>query len=774
MTVAVEAESTGRPKRRAKPKSGGSTAGGAGTAAKTGVARKKGAKRRAAAWRDQGLKLVSASILRGRNVYARDTVIVQDVDFGALADEDSRRLGGDFADRYIERFNTLDPLNPKNGLERTFVERLRSGDGASFFDLVFQAMLAVETAAARAMRRLQDIEHCQIVREPDSRRARFVWSCRLPEISRRAAAVGLTGVTELLPDELTWPSAVAEQGFDPALASLLKAARRERPLPPAAVLLDAAERKGIPWERIGGNVIRLGQGRFQGRIWSTVTSNTSRVGDRLSQDKVATHRVLDDIGLPVPRQIGAGSVRAAKTAAEEIGYPVVVKPLGGNTGKGVSANLKTAREIPPAFKRAREVGSDVVVESFVAGDDYRLLVVGGRVAAAARRVPPSVTGDGKLTIAELIEALNADPLRDNFRRARIKLDQELNRLLELAGYKLSTVLADGESFRLRSTANVSTGGFTMDVTDILHPDNADMAIRAAEAVGLDVAGVDFLTTDIAQSYRQVGGGIVEVNSRPGLRPHIWPVSGASRDVGGAVLETMFPPGEQGRVPVAIVAGAAAPGLAVAERSAALLRRAGIVPALLAEDERPASDRDAEAAAARVSQRAEAIRRRLSDPRLAAMIRAVAPSDVARHGLLTDACATAVVMDAGDDSEAERLGRDIVRRATEGAVIQPAEIELPADLTAWIGTERLMLVAANGETALLRRHLAAGGRAVLVENGSAAIAISLADASAADPTDAMTVATLPPGTPQDAVDVEAFAVALALNMGLSPTDLRPDA
>lgn len=761
--VVVEAAGTNRPKRRAKAKTG--------AAADDGVARasKKSPARRTSAWRDHGVKILSSSVLNGCNAYAHTAVIVMDVDLGALADQDGNRVGADFIDRYVERFNGLDPLNPGNGLERTFVEHLRSGDGVSFFDLVFRAMLAVDTAAARAMRRLRDIEYCQVIREPESRRARFVWSSRFHELSRRAAEAGLAGVTELLPDELTWPSAAAGPGFDQALASLLKAARRERTLPPAAVLLDAAERKGIPWARIGGNVIRLGQGKFQGRIWSTVTSNTSRVGDRLSQDKVATHRVLEDIGLPVPRQIGVGSVREAKAAAEAIGYPVVVKPLGGNTGKGVSANLKAAREITPAFKRAREVGSDVVVESFVTGDDYRLLVVGGRVAAAARRVPPSVTGDGRRTIAELIEELNADPLRDNFRRARIKLDQELNRLLELAGYKLGTVLADGEAFRLRSTANVSTGGFTMDVTDILHPDNAEMAIRAAEAVGLDVAGVDFLTTDIARSYREVGGGIVEVNSRPGLRPHIWPVSGQSRDVGSAVIETMFPPGEQGRVPVAIVAGPDARGLAVAERAAALLRGAGIELALLPGDEAPAIGGDAETADSAARQ-AEVIRRRLSDPRLAAMIRIVALDDVARHGLLTDACATAVIMNAGE-SDAERLGQEIVRRATVGAAIHPADLDLPTDLAGRIGTEGLMLVATGGENALLQRHLSAGGRAVVAENGSAETTISLVGASAAA---AVVVAALPAGTRRDAVDVEAFAVALALNMGFSPPDMRPDA
>ncbi|WP_299616662.1 ATP-grasp domain-containing protein [Pelagibius sp.] len=726
----------------------------------------------AAAGQDHGAKLLAASFLWGSNAHHSDTVIVQDVDLGALAAQGSASIGAEFVSHYIARFNAIDTAHPELGsaqpecaLEPGFVERLRSKEGVTFSELLFRAIQTIEAASLRAMRRLHGVSYGEIVGGPEPEQATFVWSCCEPEVSRRAAQVGLLGVTELLPDELTWPSAAAQEGFDPALARALKAARRHRPLPPAAILLDAARRRGIPWEKIGGNVIRLGQGRFQHRIWSTVTSRTSRVADRLSQDKVATHRVLDDIGLPVPRQIFVANAREARAAAEEIGYPVVVKPLGGNTGKGVSANLKGRKEIAPAFRRAREVGREVVVESFIEGRDHRLLVVGGQVIAAAIRVPPSVTGDGKRTIGELIDDLNADPLRDNFRRARIKLDHELDRLLDLAGRKLASVLPDGESFQLRSTANVSTGGFTKDVTDALHPDNREMAIRAAEAVGLDVAGVDFLTTDITRSYREVGGGIVEVNSRPGLRPHIWPLEGTPRDVGSAVIETMFPPDSQGRVPVAVVTGAAAQAAGVAARTAALLRFAGKTPAMVSGDEAVGSHAGKDDGGAR-----ERIRRRLSDPRLEAMLRVAALGDIAQCGLLIDRCETVAILGALGGA-VERRGLEVLRRATRGRVVVAAGAGLPADSLPPPGSAQLLLVAAGKSDDLLKAHLAASGAAVVAESGAEGIAISFVNLPSVAGGGLLTVASLPPEAPLDLVEAELFAAALAFSLGLSPEELR---
>ncbi len=710
---------------------------------------------------DRGVKLLSTSVLRGCNRYDDKDVILQGVDLGALSGQSSNRADSEFPTRYLQLFDNLDPAQPEGDLDKSFAARLRSGESLPFDELLFQAILAVERAAARAMRRLQDVGFSRIVAGLETEQVTFVWRSHLPEVSRRAARAGLIGFTEILPDELIWPSMVNEKSFAAALSALLKRARGFRPLPPAAILVDAAERKGIPWETVSGNIIRLGQGRFQQRIWSTVTAKTSRVGDRLAQDKVATHRVLADVGLPVPGQRLVGSVRAARAAAEEIGYPVVVKPLGGNTGKGVSANLKSRGEILAAFNRAREVGGEVIVENFVEGRDHRLLVVDGRLAAAALRVPPSVTGDGVRTIAQLVEALNADPLRDNFRRARIKLDQELNRLLDLSGYDLATVLKKGESFLLRSTANVSTGGFTIDVTEIIHPDNEAMAILAAEAVGLDVAGVDFLTTDIARSYREVGGGIVEVNSRPGLRPHIWPVEGKSRDVGSAVIETMFPPGEQGRVPIALVAGSSTRVAQVAAKAAALLRASGRMTVLSQEPE--------ETGEAPAEDSPQSLPGRLRDHRLEMLVRSDSYAEVLRRGLLLESCEAALALDL-EEEDAAGPGLETLLRATRGQVIVDADGAFPETLESWVGSSRLLLVGLAGENALVQRHLEAGGRAVVARKKAKKVMAVFRGPSLDEGAESDVVMGVSSAMRWKEAVLWLYALALAHAMGLSVSEI----
>jgi len=269
---------------------------------------------------------------------------------------------------------------------------------------------------------------------------------------------------------------------------------------------------------------------------------------------------LGDLGLPVPAQaLVYSAAEAMEEASKYIGYPVVVKPLNGNHGNGVAVNLMSDSQVYDAFTAAKNQSNSgiAVVEKFVEGDDHRLLVVNGKLVAAAKKIPGHVVGDGVHTIEELVEIVNRDSRRgDGHSRVltKLRLDVQAEQILERKGFTRQTVLRSGEKQYLRSTANLSTGGTAVDVTDLIHHDNRDIAERAVMAVGLDVGGVDFVTPDIRRSFKDVGGAIVEINAASGFRMHLSPSEGKPRDVAGAVVDMLFPAGTPKRIPIAAVTG----------------------------------------------------------------------------------------------------------------------------------------------------------------------------------------------------------------------------
>jgi len=346
--------------------------------------------------------------------------------------------------------------------------------------------------------------------------------------------------------------------FTAELEGLIRRAQRRALGPSTLSLVRCAEARDIPWIRLNEySLIQFGHGRLQKRIQATVTSETRHIAVDIASDKELTNRILGDIGLPVPKQEQTYNVGECVRAARRIGYPVVVKPLDANHGRGVSIGLKADAEVEVAFEKAREHARCVLVESYIPGFDHRILVVDGEVVAVAKRMPGHVVGDGVHTVAELVDIVNADPRRGVGHEkvlTRLELDHQALRLLEKAGYTPETVPAEGELVFLRSTGNLSTGGTAIDQTDECHPDNREMASRAARAIGLDVCGVDFLTPDISRSYKEIGGGICEVNAAPGFRMHVAPSEGKPRDVAGAVLDMLFPPGTPSRIPIAAITG----------------------------------------------------------------------------------------------------------------------------------------------------------------------------------------------------------------------------
>src|SRR5680860_1143551 len=331
--------------------------------------------------------------------------------------------------------------------------------------------------------------------------------------------------------------------------------------PSTGAIVSEAMRRQIPVIRLDPkrSLVQLGHGQHQQRIWATVTSQTSNIAVDTAANKELTNRLLHEVGIPVPKARTVRNANQAVTEAGRIGFPVVIKPLDGNHGRGVCINLKNEDEIrefyPAAYAESR--AGIVIVESYVVGKDYRVLVVNNSIVAVAERVPAHVTGDGEHDVQSLIESTNADPRRGVVHEkvlTRISIDEQTRETLDRQELSLTDVPEKEQVVWLKRTGNMSTGGTSIDRTDDIHPDNEEIARQAAMVVGLDIAGIDFIVPDISRSIRQSGGAIVEVNAGPGFRMHTHPTEGHPRHAGRAVIDLLFPPGSPSRVPIVAVTG----------------------------------------------------------------------------------------------------------------------------------------------------------------------------------------------------------------------------
>ncbi|MDX3904517.1 MAG: cyanophycin synthetase [Pigmentiphaga sp.] len=347
-------------------------------------------------------------------------------------------------------------------------------------------------------------------------------------------------------------------GLEPALARLRELDESVRIGPSTGAIVHAAVRRGIPYRRLTeGSLVQFGWGKRQRRILAAEMDRTSAIAESIAQDKELTKILLHAAGVPVPEGRTVTSAEEAWAAAQEIGLPVVVKPRDGNQGKGVAVNIASREQVLAAYAVAEKYGSAVLVERYIPGHDFRLLVVGDTLVAAARREPPQVIGDAVHTIRELVDAVNEDPRRGEGHATsltKIRLDDAAIATLAEAGYTPGSVPPKGELVILRNNANLSTGGTATDVTDEVHPQFAAHAITAARTVGLDICGIDVVASTVIQPLENQGGAIVEVNAAPGLRMHLAPSYGKPRAVGEAVIDNMFAPGDNGRIPLVAVAG----------------------------------------------------------------------------------------------------------------------------------------------------------------------------------------------------------------------------
>jgi cyanophycin synthetase len=333
----------------------------------------------------------------------------------------------------------------------------------------------------------------------------------------------------------------------------------ERLGPSTGSIVEEAESRGIPWIRLNKySLCQLGYGANQKRIQATVTSETSSIGVEIACDKEDTKYLLEQAEVQVPRGDIIGRESSLEEACRYVGFPLVVKPVGGNHGRGITVNIKNYEDALIAFHAAKEVSSKVIIEKYITGEDYRLLVINNVLVAAAKRTPANVVGDGKLTIKELVEKVNEDPRRGYGHEnvlTKITINDLTRTIIAAKGYTEDSIPPKDEMVILKDTANLSTGGTAEDVTDIIHPTNVSMAERISKIIDLDICGIDIMTTDISQPLNDTGGAVLEVNAGPGFRMHLAPTTGLPRNVAAPVVDKLFPNhGDTGRIPIIAITG----------------------------------------------------------------------------------------------------------------------------------------------------------------------------------------------------------------------------
>ncbi len=479
--------------------------------------------------------------LRGPNTWANFPVLEVWVDLAGLKDTSSEMIPG-FNDRLKNWLPTLIEHRCSVGERGGFFERLRRGTYMAHIlehvVLELQSLAGTEVGYGRA-------------RELDEEGVyRVAIEYQEESLARAALEVGRRLVL----------AAVDDQQFDVTgeIAKLRELAYDVCLGPSTRSIVDAAKKRGIPFFRLNsGSLVQLGYGSRQRRILTAETDRTPAIAESIAQDKELTRRLLKVVGVPVPDGRPVENAEDAWEAALDIGLPVVVKPQYGNHGRGVTTNLYTRDEVVRAYENARREESTVMVEKFFEGSDYRLLVVGNRLIAAARREPAQVTGNGKSTVRELVEEVNRDPRRSDGHAtimSHIKMDDVSLAVLEQQGFSWDSVPTPGQIVLIRRNANLSSGGTACDVTAQVHPDVAARAVEAAQMVGLDIAGVDVVARDISIPLENQNAGIVEVNAGPGLRMHLQPSEGQGQPVGEAIVDLLFKPEDNGRIPVVSVTG----------------------------------------------------------------------------------------------------------------------------------------------------------------------------------------------------------------------------
>lgn len=495
------------------------------------------------------MRILKVQTLRGPNYWSirYGKLILMRLDLEDLAHKRSSDIPG-FYEALKETLPSLDDHKCSRGYRGGFLERLQ--EGTLMGHIVEHVALELQQLTKMPVK----FGRTRETSEPGIYQVVFQY---VYEKAGRYAGRAAVRMCQSIVDTGRYPQSELEQDLQD-----LEELRQEAALGPSTeTIIREAEARGIPWMPLKArSMVQLGYGIHQKRLQATLTSNSSILGVELACDKEGTKRMLLEAGIPVPRGTVIHYIEDLESAIEEVGgFPIVIKPLDGNHGRGITINIDNMEEAEVAYDQAKEASKtrSILLESFHLGSDHRILVVNGKVIAVSERVPAHVVGDGQSTVTELIEETNRDPRRgeghDNV-LTKIKIDRISTSILEKQGYTLDSIPPEGEVCYLRATANLSTGGIAIDRTDQIHPENVWLAQRAAQLIGLDIAGIDVVTQDISKPLREVDGVVVEVNAAPGFRMHACPSHGKSRNVGGAVVDMLFPPPTPSQIPIISITG----------------------------------------------------------------------------------------------------------------------------------------------------------------------------------------------------------------------------
>jgi len=490
------------------------------------------------------MKIREINAMRGPNYWSvrRHKLIVMVLDLEEMEERPSNKIKG-FKERLEKMFPSLYEHRCSEGVPGGFFHRVEEGTWMGHIiehiALEIQTLAGMDTGFGRTRGYGEDGVYS------------VVFSYMEESVGRYAAAASVKICEALIEGE--------DYNLEKDIQEMRELRESERLGPSTGSIVEEAASRGIPWIRLNKySLCQLGYGANQKRIQATVTSETSSIGVELACDKEDTKFLLEQAQVEVPR----GDIISRESSLEEacryVGFPLVIKPVDGNHGRGITVDIQNHEDALEAFNAAKKVSSRVIVEKFVTGQDYRLLVINNILVAAAKRTPAHVIGDGKLTIEELVDKVNEDPRRGYGHEnvlTKITINDLTKTIIKDAGYTLDSVLPIGERLILKDTANLSTGGTAEDVTDIVHPANVSMAERISKIIDLDICGIDVMTSDITQPLSETGGAVLEVNAGPGFRMHLAPTSGLPRNVAAPVIDKLFPKqGDTGRIPIVAISG----------------------------------------------------------------------------------------------------------------------------------------------------------------------------------------------------------------------------